>query len=102
MSEVRDRERDVLAACVLRTDIIRSGAGPRPVRETSLELGIVDEQTFDRMVDPATMVKPCVVAIDRNREAPLLVVALTLVAALGTLAISLFWPYLIPFFMDRG
>ena len=102
MSEVQDRERDVLTTCVLRTDIIRSGAGPDPLRETSLELGIVDKQTFDRMVDPAKIVKPCVVAIDLNREPPLLVVALALVAALGILAISLFWPYLIPFFTDRG
>ena len=102
MSEVLDRERGVLAACVLRTDIIRSGAGPDPLRQTSLELEIVDKQTFDRMVDSAKIVKPCVVAIDRNREPPLLVVALILVAALGTLAVSLFWPYLIPFVIDRG
>jgi hypothetical protein len=39
---------------------------------------------------------------DPNREAPVLVVALTLAAALGTLAISLFWPYVIPFVMERG
>ena len=39
---------------------------------------------------------------DPNREAPVLVVTLTLAAALGTLAVSLFWPYVIPFIMVRG
>ena len=39
---------------------------------------------------------------DPDREAPVLVVALTLAAALGTLAVSLFWPYVIPFILMRG
>ena len=33
------------------------------LKEVALELGIVDEQTFDRVVDPAKMVKPYVAAI---------------------------------------
>ena len=39
---------------------------------------------------------------DPEREAPVLVVAFTLAAAFGTLAISLFWPYVIPFVTVRG
>jgi len=39
---------------------------------------------------------------DPNREPPLLVVALSLVAALGSVAICLFWPYLISFIIERG
>jgi fumarate hydratase class II len=33
------------------------------LKEAALELGVVDEQTFDRVVDPAKMVKPYVAAI---------------------------------------
>jgi fumarate hydratase class II len=32
------------------------------VSEAALELGFVDEQAFDRVVDPAKMVKPYVAA----------------------------------------
>ena len=32
------------------------------LKEAALELGFVDEQTFDRVVDPAKMVKPYVAA----------------------------------------
>jgi len=39
---------------------------------------------------------------DPNREPSLLVVALSLAAGLGCVAICLFWPYLIWFVMERG
>ena len=39
---------------------------------------------------------------DPNREPSLLVVALSLTAALGSVAICWFWPYLISFVMERG
>ena len=32
------------------------------LRDAALELGVVDEQTFDRVVDPTKMVKPYVAA----------------------------------------
>jgi fumarate hydratase, class II len=38
------------------------------LKEAALELGFVDEQTFDRVVDPAKMVKPYVAAADRAKQ----------------------------------
>jgi fumarate hydratase class II len=32
------------------------------LKEAALQLGLIDEQTFDRVVDPAKMVKPYVAA----------------------------------------
>ena len=97
MSEAPDRERDVLAACVLPMDTIRSGGGPASVRKTSLE---IEEQTFEGVV--RTKMKPCVADVDPTHEPSLLIVALALVAVLAILAISLFWPYFIPFVIDQG
>ena len=39
---------------------------------------------------------------DPNREPSLLMVALAFVGVLGTVAICLFWPYLLWFVMERG
>ena len=35
------------------------------LRDAALDLGFVDEQTFDRVVDPRRMVKPYVAAVER-------------------------------------
>ena len=102
MSNVLDRKRDVPAARVLPTNVIRSGAGEGRVPKAPLECEILDERAFERMLSPAKKVKPSAASIDRHPAPPLLAVALAFLAALATFAMSVFWPYLMLFVTARG